>query len=115
MKTRKNIRYSSTNGCISVRNDGSFLAQFRVCYFVEEQRFTQHSGLLKKGKTLTMHIPAEAENVTITLEQLVKIHPEMWREIFNLNYPYTGNREFRVWGTNHHPRFGSMIPKHQNI
>jgi hypothetical protein len=102
-----------STGSISVRNDGCFLSQFRVCYYLGKHRFTQHSGLIKKGKTQKMLIPAEAENVCILLEQLVKVHPELWREISELNYPYAGNREYRVWGTLHHPRFGSMIPKHE--
>ncbi|MEA1874353.1 MAG: thiol-activated cytolysin C-terminal domain-containing protein [Bacteroidota bacterium] len=99
---------SEHKGKIKVKNDGRFLARYEVNYLIGEVQLTQISGRIYEGQQQTIFIPGLAKNVQIKVEELITGFPEIWKTIFNLEYPYAGNRGFRLWGNSLNAKYGTI-------
>lgn len=99
-----------TKGRVSVQNDGRFLARFEVSYELAGEHLNQISGRIYEGQKQTLFIPGKASNIKISVEELIIGFPEIWKNIFSRQYPYAGQRAYRIWGESLNAKFGELNP-----
>jgi hypothetical protein len=111
---------SDLKGKITVKNDGRFLARYEVSYLIRDVQLTQISDRIYEGHQQSVFIPRLANEVQIKVEELITGFPEVWKTIFKVEYPYAGNRSFRLWGNSLDAKYGTTNtleptkPKNQN-
>jgi hypothetical protein len=95
-------------GKITVKNDGRFLARYEVSYLIGDVQLTQISGRIYEGQQQSVFIPGLANEIQIKVEELITGFPEIWKTIFKVEYPYAGNRSFRLWGNSLDAKYGTI-------
>lgn len=112
MDIKQQILSRGFSGLITVRNDGQYKARFEVSYQLNTIELSQNSGRFGSGEQRSLNIPKGAKNLVIKADEQINSHPGIWKEIFTMKYPYAGERNFRLWGTNLYPRYGLIIPEY---
>jgi hypothetical protein len=102
------ISKAELKGKITVKNDGNFIAKFEVNYLIGNVQLAQISGPIYEGQQQSVFIPGLANKVQIKIEELIAKSPEIWKTIVKLEYPYAGNRNFRLWGNSLDVKYGTI-------
>jgi hypothetical protein len=111
----KNKQPECKNGKISVLNEGHFIARFTVNYEFRKNELKKESNRIFEGEQYFISIPGMSQNIKIHVEKLVSGAPEIWKTIFSIGFPYSGNRNFKLWGENISARYGILKPNREKI
>ena len=97
------IPFAGTDGSISVKNEGGYVARFYLTYTDEGERVTQKSGDFTSGFTRSITIPAGASEISLEVEEAWFIN--QWKTIFTKSFSQAVIGSYKIWGTTLSPKW----------
>lgn len=83
-------------GTITVKNDGAYIARFSIQYTINGSVQKETADGLVAGQKKTLDIPANATEISLTVQDLIYIH---WHTIFKAEFESPVTNCYKVWGT----------------
>ena len=95
-------------GSVLVRNEGGYVARFRVTYTLDNKEYTRDSGNFPLGQNRSVDIPAGATDIHLKVEDLVWPWPESWSTIFTKSWSSPETHCYKVYGTTLNPAYAEI-------
>lgn len=90
-----------SSGSIVIRNEGGYVAKFRVDYLLNGERLEAESGSFTLGVSTDIQIPAGASDINLCVKEAIFINT--WSTIFTENFAEPGHYEYEISGTTLNP------------
>jgi hypothetical protein len=98
---------ATTSGSILVRNEGGYVARFKVSYDpgMGQKRVHRSSGSFAIGAQKSIVLPSDATDISLKVEEDTG---STWSTIFTKSFAETVKKCYKVYGT-------TLNPKHKEI
>jgi hypothetical protein len=88
-------------GSIIVRNEGGYVARFKVQFVIEGKTITSDSGNFTAGVNKSVDIPSGATSIYLKVEEAWFINS--WSTIFTKNFDSPVEKSYTISGTTLNP------------
>jgi hypothetical protein len=102
-------RPSEDSGSVLVTNRGAFISRFSVAWARGGRPATRQSGNFPVLAAKSISIPAEAKNISITIEVMTSLLPETWQTLATREFDRPVRKCFELTGTIFDVKFTEVV------